>query len=203
MTKDEEPRSVFDESKRTEGETLYFGMIDRAMDAQEYRVISNGKPAHAVYLIYKLFKAARREVKVLTGRLARTLDGVLAWGDPEVCVVAVDFLRRGGRLSILIDEELDCSDGPHPLLVAVVDAGLEDRLTLAQPQEDFRESSWSHHFLLMDGTALRIETDAEKAEAVVNFNDPELVGKISDVFDDWLSNAERMCVEDASPAPAL
>ena len=55
----------------------------------------------------------------------------------------------------------------------------------------------------MDGAALRIETDAEKAEAAVNFNDPELVGKISDVFDDWLKNAEPMRVEDASPAPAL
>lgn len=195
-------RSVFDKVQRNEDERLYFGMVDRAIETLEYRVISNGKPAHAVYLIYKLFKAAQREVKILTGKLAQTLDGVLAYGDPEICAAVVGFLRRGGRLSILVEKDLDGRGGSHPLVTAVVDAGLGDRLALAQPQDDFQVHPWSHHFLLMDGTALRIETDAEKAEALVNFNDPELGGKLSAVFDRWLQNAKPLRLEGGSRSPA-
>ena len=195
-------RSVFDKVRRNEDERLYFGMIDRAMEARGYRVISNGKPAHAVYLIYKLFKAAQREVKILTGELAQTLDDVLAYGDPEICAAMVDFLRRGGKLSILVEKDMDLRGGSHPLVTAVVDAGLADRLAVAQPQDDFRKHPWSHHFLLMDGTALRIETDAEKAKALVNFNDPELGRKMSTAFDRWLQNAKPLSLEGVPPAPA-
>ena len=186
------PRSVFDEGARDDGEVLYFGMIDRAIEACENRVISNGKPAHAVYLIYKMLNAARREVKVLTGKLARTLDGVLAWGDPRICEAAVDFLRRGGRLSILVVEGLDTKDGTHPLVDAVAKAGLEGQLDLAQVDDEFLDSAWSHHFLLMDKSALRIETEAKKAKAVVNFHDPIMGEKVSSFFDYWRRKAELL-----------
>ena len=190
-------RSVFDEKQRTEEEKLYFGMIDRAIVARHSDLISNGKPGHAVYLIYKMLKAAEREVQVLTGTLARTLNGVLAWGDENICKAAVEFLSRGGRLSILVMDDMDAKDGGHPLVDAVGRAELRDRFDLARPAEDFEQNSWRHHFLLMDRSALRIETNAEKAEAIVNFNDPDMGGRLGNVFDGWLKNADSL----SAPAP--
>ena len=194
----ETARSVFDQDQQSEDERLYFGMIDRAIEAREYRIISNGRPAHAVYLIYKMFEAAQREVKIYTGKLAQTLNGVLAYADPVICETAVAFLRRGGRLAVLVEDELDRSGDPHPFVDSITQAGLRDRLYLGRRSGGVHP--WTHHFLLMDGEAVRVETDADKAEALVNLNDPKVGNNLGALFDLWREDAQTIPEGKATPA---
>ena len=197
-------RSVFEKEQRTEEERLYFGMIDRAMDAREYRIISNGKPGHAVYLIHKMLTAAQEDIKILTGNLSRTVGDIMAYGDPQICNDAVGLLKRGCSLDILVADKVDVEPGAtvgsHPLLKALSDSGFANRVNLAEADSEvFEAMKWQHHFLLMDKMALRIETDANKAEALVNFNDKKLGMKLHRMFDSWLADARRL---DWHPAAA-
>ena len=196
------PRSVFDEKSRTEGEKLYFGMIDRAAKVRGDRIISNGRPAHAVYLIHKFFTIAQREVKVFTGRLARQVDSVLAYGDPKVCDAAAAFLRRGGTLSILVGEDVDVDEGKgpisHPMLKRVSDDGLLDRVRIARQRKP--DDHWPYHFLLVDEAAHRIETDNEKAEAIVSFNRPDIGKRISWFFDEWMDEGQPIDLKEPATA---
>lgn len=198
-----QPRSVFDEDGRTDEERLYFGMIDRAIEAREYNIISNGKPAHAVYLIHKLLTAARGEVRVLCGKLARRLNGVLAYADPHVCAAAVGLLARGCRLEVLVADDIDVEPGAaygsHPLLAAISEARLVDHVTVARPRNLVTEE-WPFHFLLVDKTALRIETNVEEAEALVNFNDPETGTKLDRLFTTFMEDAQPFDWSSSRPA---
>ena len=193
MTAIDTVRSVFVKKEATPEERLYFGMIDRAMAAREYRIISNGKPGHAVYLIHKMLEEAEEEVKILTGKLARDVDGVKAYGDPQICEDAVSLLARGCGLEILIADDMDVDQGAeygaHPLLAAVSQAGYQDRLAVARTRVP-AEDGWPYHFLVMDRSALRVETDPGKAKALVNPNDPKMGDKLHDLFDEWARESE-------------
>ena len=103
-----EPRSIFAAESVNEEERLYFKMIDAAFKAKEDRNISNGKPAHAVYLLHKLLDNAEKSVRIFTGNLSRTFNGVSAFADPEMANAAVNFLRQEHSvLSILVADDLD------------------------------------------------------------------------------------------------
>ena len=173
------PISIFDRDAVTAEERLYFEMIDRAADAAQDRVISNGRAQHAVYLIRKFFDTAERNVRVYSGKLARDLNGVLAFGDPAVCNAAVDFLSRNekNRLGIVVEEPINWR---HPLLTAVHEAGLSKQVSLSGLQS---EPIIAFHFLLRDDAAFRVEVDKDKAEALVNFNDEDFGGTLKDIFD--------------------
>ena len=185
------PISIFDKGAVTEEERLYFDMIDRAADAEQDRIISNGKAQHAVYLIRKFFDTAERNVRIYSGKLARHLNGVLAFGDPAVCNAAVDFLSRNGnnRLSIVVDEPISWS---HPLLTAVHEAGLSERVSVSALQG---EPTVACHFLLRDDAAFRVEVDKNRAKALVNFNDEDFGGTLKEIF-------ERVATDRSALVPA-
>lgn len=95
-----EARSIFENP--TDEEPGYFEMIDRAAAEPKNKVISNGKPGHAVYLVHKFLESAERTVKICTGRLTRQLDGVLACADSKIAEAAIDFLRQKGSELIVV-----------------------------------------------------------------------------------------------------
>ena len=188
--------SIF-ESRRPLEERLYFRMVDNAAAESWDKEISNGRPAHAVYLISKLFETAQSSIKVLSGSLARYVerDGrrIWAYGDRRICDTTVDFLRKGGKLEILVEEEL--SGGmEHPMVVAIAAAGLLDRVEVLRlpPQEDKRRLPY--HFLLCDDHAMRVETDTENTAAVANFNDSVFGNVLARYFDMMKGTAVQVAV---------
>ena len=94
-----EPRSIFSVDTTDSEEQMYFKLIDKAIEHPEDNVISNGKPAHAVYLLNKFFETAKHSIKIYTGNLARTFDGVMAYADPQMAKSAVKFLSQEGSLN--------------------------------------------------------------------------------------------------------
>lgn len=120
-------RSIFLSGNTTEEEQEYFRLIDEIAGKQESRIISNGRPAHAVYLLYKFFHCARHKIGICTGRLLQELpgktDSVLAYADPALARAAIHFLgRENTELSIIVADKdgLDTDGQPesHPFLKA-------------------------------------------------------------------------------------
>lgn len=183
-------KSVFD--KRDDAERIYFEFVDRASEAAQYRVISNGQPGHAAYLIYTFLKNARERVRLFCGSLRQDVGGVKVYADPTICKEAVGFLNRGGKLDILVEDEIHVGEGQtpgdHPLLAAIVRDGQEANVSLRKvtnPKPDV-------HFLVVDESAVRIETDKEKAEALANFHDVQFSQQAIKVFNQLAENAEEV-----------
>lgn len=183
-------KSVFDD--RDDAERIYFEFVDRASEAAQYRVISNGQPGHAAYLIYTFLKNARERLRLYCGSLRQDVDGVKVYADPAICKEAVSFLARGGKLDVLVEDDIHVGEGQaprdHPLLAAIIQAGHEGDLTLKRvmnPKPDI-------HFLVVDESAVRIETDKEKAKALANFHDVQFSQRAIQVFDQLAANAEEI-----------
>ncbi|MDE0680087.1 MAG: hypothetical protein OXI11_07735 [Gammaproteobacteria bacterium] len=185
-------RSIFLSGNTTKEEQEYFRLIDEIAGKQESRIISNGKPAHTIYLLYKFLHCARHKISICSGRLLQELpgktDSVLAYADPALARAAIHFLgRENTELSIVVADKdgLDTKGEPqnHPFLKALVDAGaaIKGRVTVAASRNDPMEA-FPYHFLVMDDTALRVEIDTESAEAYVNFNDPVLNERLQSLF---------------------
>ena len=103
-------RSIFQDP--SDEECRYFKAVDRAFHDQEDRVISNGVPSHAVYLIYKFLITAKKSVSIYTGKLARSIDNVSVYQDKLVILAAIRFIRNfAANLSVVIADELDIPEG--------------------------------------------------------------------------------------------
>lgn len=163
-------RSIFGAGMSDEEEEYFFA-VDDVMEARQRRFISNGKPAHAVYIVYKFLDMARRRVDICTSHLSRTFDGVLAYAEPRLADAAVGFLRRGGELSIYIQDEPDLRPGEdlssHPLLAAISDADLGTGAGRVRVYLNELEPKFDYDFIVMDGENVRFEANPEKAEAYV------------------------------------
>ena len=196
----------FDDTTWSEAERIYFNEVDRAFDVSEDISISNGRPEHAIYLIHKFLIHARSIIRLFTGSLSRTHNGVVAYANPHITEATRRFLRRpGSRFVIVTQDEVDVDDGQspddHPLVLAAKDAERAGQLRgvlelgRASPEvvEFLREEEVLQHFILMDNRAYRLETDPDQATAFVHFGDAGATNILSNVFDDILwSEATRL-----------
>ena len=179
----------------TDEEKLYFQMIDEALAAADgSNTISNGKPAHAVYILDTFLRNAQEHVRICTGTLAQTFNGVLAYRNPTLIESAKQFLGRPEtRLSIIVMETLDVPDGQpveqHPLLAAL-DAGDGEGVRVSKLRGG--DPDFNHHFVVMDEDALRVEVNPDEAEAFVIFGDEEFAGGLAGLFDSIEKDCEQL-----------
>lgn len=173
-----------------EDDRAYYRLIDDALRYRANRKIPNRKPAHTVYLLNRFFSCARRNVRIYTGRLSRTVGNVRAYADPEITGSAIEFLRRNDScLSIVIVGEPDVDPGQpigsHPLLAAISEAeGIRGtvRVSRGNPR-DWKELP--HHFVIMDSEAVRIEFDGNSTDGAAKFGDAHLAGRLARIFDEF------------------
>lgn len=194
------PRNIFPVNTAKDEEQMYFQMIDRAMLAKEDNSISNGKSAHAVYLLYKFLAEAQQSVRIYTGNLMQVFDNVLTYAEPELVKSAISFLgKENSKLSIIIVDEPDVEKGQkieeHPLLAAILkaesDGYIKGEVGVSRGvQEDWE--GFGYHFTVMDDEAMRIEVDIKKAKAYVNFGNPDLSKRLANLFDKFERNSKEL-----------
>ena len=183
-------RGLVSKTNADDDDRAYRRLIDDALRYRANRKIPNRKPAHTVYLLIKFFSCARRNVRIYTGRLSRTVGNVRAYADPEITGSAIEFLRRDDScLSIVIVGEPDVDPGQpigsHPLLAAISEAdGIRGtvRVSRGNPR-DWKELP--HHFVIMDSEAVRIEFDGNSADGAAKFGDVHFAGRLARVFDEF------------------
>ena len=197
----------FDPQTWSEQERRYFGEVDAALVASSDLLISNGKPEHAVYLIEKFFTHAKESIRLFSGRLSRAIGDVEVYGNPKVGEAAEKLLANQGNVQIVLEHDIDVDDGvvwaEHPLIQIRDRLEKEGRLTgqleVRQASEEslthLRRFNFLNHWMVMDDRAYRLETDARKATAHVNFGDAEMAGMLAHVF--------GRLFKDATPLPSL
>ena len=194
-----ESRSIFPVQAAKEEERLYFEMIDAALEARDDKLISNGKPAHAVYLLNKFLASAERSARIYTGKLSRAFGGILAYADPELARSAIQFLQKeNSSLSIIVLEDPDLAEGQsindHPLLVAISEAAIKGSVVVSRGNPNDWEG-FQYHFIVMDEGALRVEYNTTEAQAFVNFGHAEMGTRLATLFD--------ACERDSTPLLSL
>lgn len=182
-------RGPLSKQAAAEDDRAYFRLIDDALKYKANRKIKNTKPSHTVYILNKFFLCARRDVRIYTGRLSRSIGALRAYADPDIVGSAIEFLRReDSRLSIVILGEPDVDPGQpigsHPLLAAISQAdGIRGSVRVARGDP----SEWKefpYHFMIMDSEAVRIEFDGNCTDAAARFGDAHFTGRLVRVFDE-------------------
>jgi hypothetical protein len=137
--------------------------------------IPNGKPLHAAILLEAMFKKARREMRIFSRDLAPS-----TYDAPELIEAAEDFLKRGLRLKVLIQDRQSASEVERRKIVRRLKeiGGMDLR---------FAEGAYSRqdakHMAVMDETGYRFETDHNKTIAIANFNEPAAASELASAFD--------------------
>ena len=195
----------FDSDTWSERERTYFERVDSAIALETNLLFSNGLPQHAVYLIEKFFTNAKEKVRLFSGSLSRTVGGVDVYGNPMVAKAVEKMLTNGVSLQIVlhnaIDVDVDETWIDHPLAriadrlnkTGGVSGSLDIRKSSQDSIEHLRKHEFLNHWMVMDRTAYRLETDIRRAKAHVNFGDSDMANVLADIFDDVLfRSAERL-----------
>ena len=190
--------NAFDENTWDEPETSYFKYVDEVVSQGTDERFSNGKPWHAVYLLFKFIEAAERSVRIFSGTLVRsTSKGVKIYGEPRVIDATCAFLRRPDTiLRIALEQAVDAPGGDankHPLVAAVrnlkacgdLKGTFELRRVDGKTTDSLRQRNVLHHMMLMDQRGWRIETDPnlEDVKAIVNANNSKETRSLCNGFD--------------------
>ena len=188
---------AFDDSTWTDGERRYFKIIDDALVNGDDLPISNGKPQHAVYLLGKFLENASQSINMFSGRLSRYLDdgAVPAFADEHVLASARGFLERDATLCVVLEEEPDVGSGDedperHPLVQVARELAATERLRGSlevrkvedRALEALHQAKFYHHWMVMDGSAYRLELEPGTAKAVANFGDAERAEGLEELF---------------------
>lgn len=189
---------AFDDRTWDRAERAYFDYVDEVMARGKDERFSNGKPWHAVYLIFKFLQAAQQRVRIFSGTLVRsTDDGVRVYDEPRVIEAACGFLRRKGTaLRIALEKDIDSpghDPNRHPLVAAVrhlkedeqLRGSLEIRRVNEETLDSLRERDVLHHMMLMDERGWRLETDPNPTDvkAIVNAGNDEEAAILGRAFD--------------------
>ena len=197
-----EARSIFEDA--TDEERHYFQLIDKKIQAREDEIISNGRTAHAVYLLFKFFENAQKSIEICCGSLAKELEGVRVYADNTLAIAAINFLQKeDSELSILVVDGIDGAEAGgalnHPFLAAINRAdNIKGKATVAKLSEEAYKS-FPYHFLVMDKSAVRIETDPKKVQAYVNFGDKPFGMSLAQIFSEFKA-ASSPLIELPKPA---
>lgn len=200
MTKVLDP---FDPSTWGDDEKLYFNQIDLALEESLNLPLSNGKPAHAVYLIDKLLRNATKNIRLYSGNLRQVWDDIDVYRHEVILDAVSVLLKRGADLFITLEEDIDGgSVMEHPLVRSAFkwnDEGLMKGLLDIRKADQssiayLEERDFNHHWMVMDEQAYRLEADTGGIKAHVNFGD-EVVGEaLTKIFDRRLFRMARPLV---------
>ena len=210
MGREYQEYSAFNDALWTPSQKDYVKLVGDAVRGRGCASFSNEGPFHAAHIIRAFFIRATSEVRIFSGRL-RT-HGELenrenAEGDPPrkmkiyadgriLSAVGAFLADKGTKLRIVVEEEeLDGGTENHPLVKKLNalqdDNKLRGSCKIASLPEA-EKTVGRLHMVVMDRAAYRLETDHDKAEALVGFGDDFVAGRLIDVFDKSLWSEDRL-----------
>jgi hypothetical protein len=173
---------------RHPSETKSYGeFVRRAAQADgPSQVFLNRNVEDAPIVIGCLFEKATRSMEILTGELHPVV-----YGSQMVIDAAVQYLRRtDGRITILVEQQKDY--GEHRFFARLRDEGwLRTRVELYMVNELVR-ARYTYHFAVADAAHFRFEQNRQILEALVQFNNPEVGGKLHSLFESLKSSAQLL-----------
>ena len=186
-TGDEGVVDPFDPATWAEEDEAYFDAIDAALKSRDKRYISNGHPKHAAFLVHRFLTHAVDVVRIYSGSLSRTLDGVDVYGNSHIVAVARDFLDRDGHIRVVVQNDVDLPSGEniedHPFVSLVEGVQSKGSLVVKKAAGTRKDELPNYHWMVMDESAYRLETDVRNAKAHASFGAPRVAMQLAQLFD--------------------
>ncbi len=168
-------------------EREYYRNIDECAALGINRIISNGCPEHATYLMTKMLERAHARIRLFSGALRDEVDGVPCYGSKGLIRAACGFLCAASRrIEIVVQNDPGDLDA-HVFIQAIREAKgngtLKGSLVVRKAAS---ATSFDQHFMVADNRAYRLETGGREIRATANFEDPEFALALIDAFDGLL-----------------
>lgn len=175
----------------TDSLNAYAGALDKALKNQTAFTNFNKDIQHATVIVCMAFRHAENRIRLLSQKLDPVLYGG-KWFKDE----AEDFLKRGGRLDILVESDVDPT---HP----VMDLMKGERRSQVSMKRvpDTSRSGYTFNFMLVDDIGFRFEHDRNNYEALVMFNEPKNTD-LKNSLESWFSHlSEQSDKQPSNTAP--
>ncbi len=163
----------------------YYRNIDECAALGINRIISNGCPEHATYLMTKMLERARARIRLFSGALRDEVDGVPVYGSRDLIRAACGFLCAASRrIEIVVQNDPSDLDA-HVFIRAIREAKDIGTIkgSLVVRKAGASAASFDQHFMVADNRAYRLETGGPEVRATANFEDPEFARTLIDAFD--------------------
>ena len=209
--------SPFDESSWTPEQKEFARSVDMAMWGRGRLELRDDSVFNAVYLIHQFFVCAQKEMRIFSGELrCRTPENhpyanMKIYADEHVIDAASAFLYdEGTSLKIVVESVPIGGIESHPLVqrlaslskanelrgsceIVKLDMRLvRDSAAAGAAGHEVNGRAFPPFMIIMDQAAYRLETNKEKAEAVVNFNDRDTTKKLIGVFNSLWHGSEPL-----------
>ena len=184
----------FNAATWSESERDYFNSVARVFRDREDMLVSNAQPAHVAYLVKLLIVNAERKLRLVSGGLPLTLQGTKIFGSYDIVAAVMEFLSRSDTVfQILVHGDLegvvDISDHPNVWATENLRARNQLRGILKIQQlsnsweQIMRDNEMLWHWMTMDESAYRLESDIKKRAAIANFGEPDYARDLAAAFD--------------------
>lgn len=170
----------------------YRELVDHLAKAKINKRFSNGLPEHAAIVLEAAFKYAQHSIRIYSGALHQAV-----YDQPPLINAAARFLRSSNAASLMI-----------LLQQRVAESSLRDReffrVLADRPRgcgdlavgfaNGVYATDEAKHFCVIDDCGYRFELNHARMEAIANFNEPEIAGKLIGVFDRVMAEAEHVVI---------
>jgi len=166
----------------------YIDFVEKLASEGQDEIFFNSGPTHASIVMSRIFKYAKDSVRIFCGGF----NGAVS-NDDEYLKYLDDFLQKGGKLKVLVEEDLSKGQGKIFRVLRNHKANVEvyqtsSRVTMnngtGQPQRI--------HFTVGDDKMLRIETGVEDYRAQVNFGNTGEARVFIDLFEKLLPKGKAI-----------
>ena len=149
------------------------------------RTFLNSDEEHALIVLTELINMAKEELRIFAGSLTGKVGS-----DPEYIIALSEFIERGGKLFILLnDYQPNSSEAKSSRLYRrlsyyqSLDKPVIIKSTNTRPSRTNDPNNTPVHFTVADRKGYRLETDTNERSAQCSVHDPLLSSAIADFFD--------------------
>lgn len=149
-------------------------------------LFSNKGNDHAAIVVSAMFKNAENYIYMYSG----SLNGDVT-AEPEFLHALKKFIDDGKTLKVLLETTPvveSCSEALKIVMEASGSSNVIIKVIEEEVKKEFRKRQIKH-FMIADGMSFRYEIDEEKYKAICNFNDIEMVQKLSNIFQKAFDNS--------------
>lgn len=174
----------------------YYKLIEDCAENKKDLIISNGLAEHAVYLMTAMFRYAKNHIRLFSGELPdevrRESQTIKIYSNEELLMAAENFLRmEGSRLDILVQEG---ENFESRIFIQTLKKKHEEGVIKGSVNLKISEAlcGISSHFMVIDNSGYRLETDHNHTKAVANFGDSNTARKLGEIFNTFFHNANEI-----------
>lgn len=162
----------------------YEEFVEGLADRRDSKVFSNRSAAHALSILRNVFKIAKKEVSIFSGRLDPCV-----YTDEVLLKHANAFADRGGKVRVILQNDIpqDRRSNVQDFYCFAISHGKVRLITEKHPLKKVQK-----HFLVSDNSVYRLELDIDEHSAVCSFNDVKRASQLSEAFEAAWKNVEAV-----------